>query len=543
MSNRLQTFGLSAILALATLSGVWAQGVTQAFTYQGFLRQGGAPLTNPSQQMTFRVYDALTGGTLLWNSGAVTVNVNNGLFTVLLNAPASLWSGADRFLEIQVGSTTLSPRVRLNPTPYANTASLVNMFQSGTENPNRMVITHSPAYPDWGLQYRDSDDSFHFLAAGVSRFRIGLGDVRVEIPGVLRIPTGAAAGRVLTSNASGDASWQDLPAGASVWAVSGTNIYNTNTGNVGVGTSSPAFLLDVRGDRNARLVNIVNTNSGTLADGLHISVSAPLGYGLVSTANGTDGMAIRASATGANAWAGFFLGRGYFSNNVGIGTSTLMTARLNVAADSTTADATLRLHENSADYARLEFTNTNTARKWHIAGLIGSAVANDRLNFWNSAVGDIMSIRGDGTVSVRVLEITGADLAEKFPTTDSVEPGMVVEIDPDTPGHLRKAQGAYNRRVVGVVAGANGLSKGIVLGNLEGSENHTPIAMSGRVWVYADATERAIEPGDFLTTADKPGYAMAADDLAKAQGAIIGKAMTRLEKGQTGMVLVVVNLQ
>ncbi len=154
-----------------------------------------------------------------------------------------------------------------------------------------------------------------------------------------------------------------------------------------------------------------------------------------------------------------------------------------------------------------------------------------------------MSIRGDGTVSVRVLEITGADLAEKFPTTDSVEPGMVVEIDPDTPGHLRKAQGAYNRRVVGVVAGANGLSKGIVLGNLEGSENHTPIAMSGRVWVYADATERAIEPGDFLTTADKPGYAMAADDLAKAQGAIIGKAMTRLEKGQTGMVLVVVNLQ
>ncbi|MCX7926283.1 MAG: hypothetical protein N2554_10795, partial [Fimbriimonadales bacterium] len=133
--------------------------------------------------------------------------------------------------------------------------------------------------------------------------------------------------------------------------------------------------------------------------------------------------------------------------------------------------------------------------------------------------------------------------AEKFPTTDTVEPGMVVEIDPDNPGHLRKAQGAYNKRVVGVVAGANGLSKGIILGNLEGSENHIPIAMSGRVWVYADATERAIEPGDFLTTAEKPGYAMKADDLAKAQGAIIGKAMTRLEQGKTGMVLVVVNLQ
>lgn len=78
----------------------------------------------------------------------VSVNVNNGLFSAQLNAPASVWSGAERFLEIQVGATTLSPRVRLNPTPYANTASLVNMFQTGTQNPDRMIITHSPAYTD-----------------------------------------------------------------------------------------------------------------------------------------------------------------------------------------------------------------------------------------------------------------------------------------------------------------------------------------------------------------------------------------------------------
>jgi hypothetical protein len=67
--------------------------------------------------------------------------------------------------------------------------------------------------------------------------------------------------------------------------------------------------------------------------------------------------------------------------------------------------------------------------------------------------------------------------------------------------------------------------------------------MSGRVWVYADATQCAIEPGDLLTTADKPGYAMKARDLRQSHGAILGKAMTHLEKGKTGMVLVVVNLQ
>ncbi|GIV08244.1 MAG: hypothetical protein KatS3mg019_0335 [Fimbriimonadales bacterium] len=525
MRHRLHTFGLSVIFALSVMSGALAQGVSQAFTYQGFLRQGGAPLTNPSQSMTFRIYDALTGGTLLWNSGAVTVNVNNGLFTVQLNAPASVWSGAERYLEIQVGATTLSPRVRLTPTPYANTATQINMFQSGVSNPNRMVITHSPTLTNWGLQYRDSDDTFHFLGGGVSQVSISLGSGLLTTK-AFRLPTGATAGHVLTSDASGNASWQALPAGASIWAVSGTNIYNTNTGNVGIGTNSPSKKLEVWGDL------LVNSSAG------HLIIGFPSSANQWHFETMGGGAHLQLMENAANTIRMYFKAGG----NIGIGT-TSPTARLHIAHDSTLDSATLRLHETTADFARLEFTNTNTARKWHIAGLIGSTQADDRLNFWNSAAGDILSIRGDGTVAVKVLEITGADLAEKFPTTDTVEPGMVVEIDPDHPGHLRKARGAYNKRVAGVVAGANGLSKGIILGNLEGSESHTPIAMSGRVWVYADATECAIEPGDLLTTADRPGYAMAARDKARAHGAILGKAMTRLEKGKTGMVLVLVNLQ
>lgn len=106
---------------------------------------------------------------------------------------------------------------------------------------------------------------------------------------------------------------------------------------------------------------------------------------------------------------------------------------------------------------------------------------------------------------------------------------MVVEIAPDTPSNLRLARGAYNKRVAGIVADANGLSKGIVLGNMEGSENHAPIAISRRVWVYADATQHAIEPGDLLITVARLGYAMKATALRKAQGATLGKAMPRPE--------------
>jgi hypothetical protein len=463
---------LSALVALSTLAGVHAQGVTQPFTYQGYLRQGGVPLNNPSQSMRFRIFDALTGGTMLWDSGALTVNVSNGLFTVQLNPPVSVWTGADRFLEIQVGATTLSPRVRIGSTPYANTATLLNMFQSGTMNPDRMVITHSPAFTNWGLMYRDTDDSFHFLAGGTTVLRVGLGGSTA-----LQIPAGAAAGRVLTSDASGNASWQPLPPSATVWAVSGANIYNTNTGNVGIGTTAPAARLDILGGNWDTASTEGDLRIGSATHRLKIGIATGgggAGHATIAAQGGVNALSLGAGTTLATQRTLTITGAG----NVGIGT-TAPAAKLDV----------------------------------------------------------------NGTARVKVLEITGADLAEKFPTTETLEPGTVVEIDPDNPGHLRKARGAYNKRVAGVVAGANGLSKGIILGNLEGSEDHTPIAMSGRVWVHADATHEAIELGDLLTTSDLPGHAMKASDPSRAHGTVIGKAMTRLEKGKTGMVLVLVNLQ
>jgi hypothetical protein len=117
-----------------------------------------------------------------------------------------------------------------------------------------------------------------------------------------------------------------------------------------------------------------------------------------------------------------------------------------------------------------------------------------------------------------------------------------VVIDEENPGHLKVSSQAYDTRVAGVLSGANGIKPGIQMlqqGLLEGGKN---VALTGRVYVLADASNGPIKPGDLLTTSSMPGHAMKVSDHARAQGAILGKAMTSLKEGQ-GMVLVLVTLQ
>jgi hypothetical protein len=155
----------------------------------------------------------------------------------------------------------------------------------------------------------------------------------------------------------------------------------------------------------------------------------------------------------------------------------------------------------------------------------------------------------NGRLIAEILEITGgSDLSEQFDIQGSEEsqkpqPGMVVVIDPDHPGDLTISDGSYDRRVAGVISGAGGVKPGMLMGQ-EGTkaDGKNPVALTGRVYCYADAANAPIVPGDLLTTSDLPGHAMKVLDHEKAQGAVLGKAMTELASGQ-GLVLVLVSLQ
>ncbi|MCP4246297.1 MAG: hypothetical protein GY778_04535 [bacterium] len=151
---------------------------------------------------------------------------------------------------------------------------------------------------------------------------------------------------------------------------------------------------------------------------------------------------------------------------------------------------------------------------------------------------------GDGRIITPVLQITGgADLSENFDVSGRCEPGYVVCIDAQNPGQLVVSSKAYDRTVAGVISGAKDIRPGMLMGQ-RGSEadGKLPVALTGRVYVYADATYGAITPGDLLTTSDTAGHVMKVRDYTRAHGAIIGKAMSGLAEGK-GLVLVLVTLQ
>ncbi len=130
MTRKIQTgkpFRLFVLLLLLTLIiSKAAMAQTTAFTYQGKLTDAGNP-ANGNYDLQFKLFDALAAGA---QQGATLVRTpvlaSAGIFTVTLDFGATVFGGADRYLEIGVrpaGSanayTVLAPRQTLTAAPYA----------------------------------------------------------------------------------------------------------------------------------------------------------------------------------------------------------------------------------------------------------------------------------------------------------------------------------------------------------------------------------------------------------------------------------------
>ena len=236
------------------------------------------------------------------------------------------------------------------------------------------------------------------------------------------------------------------------------------------------------------------------------------------------------------------------TQNVGIGTSEPGSHRLSVKSGATgPAGSTVEIENGGATGIAMISTtwssDVNTILSQRGSGDFLYCDSWDGESNWRR----VIRMLKDGTIECKVLSITGgADLAEPFDVsepTGAPEPGRVMVIDQEHEGLLKVSNRAYDRCVAGVVSGAGGVSPGVLLqqAGTEAAGRH-PVALTGRVYGWADATAEPIRPGDLLTTSATPGHAMKAKDTTRAQGAILGKAMSALPEGR-GLVLILVTLQ
>lgn len=110
------------LLALALMGSTVHAAVPHLVRYQGqAVDSAGVPLQGP-YTLTFRLYDADTAGTIVWQEQQANVPINKGHFSVLLGQVTTLnvdWSQSV-WLSIQVGTDPeLLPRQRITSVPLA----------------------------------------------------------------------------------------------------------------------------------------------------------------------------------------------------------------------------------------------------------------------------------------------------------------------------------------------------------------------------------------------------------------------------------------
>jgi hypothetical protein len=335
-----------------------------------------------------------------------------------------------------------------------------------------------------------------------------------------------------------------------------------NSGNVGVGTPSPATRLHVNGDLTVSSATGLQTNvlvgGGSSGFSRISSIEVPaVPVGTIGIAEYTNGSQLSFSTfpvvtllrvAGAPAPAPVEAMRIDQSGRVGIGTAAPV-ATLDIGG------GTFHLSEPANPTAI-----TTPVQGAYIAwnALTGGTGETDFINNQGGGTGGfafmntpssgsprttLLVISGSGNLQIPGdILLTGADCAEHFDTSspEPPEPGTVLVIDQD--GALTESRDAYDKKVAGIVSGAGDYRHGIVLDQRPDSEGRVPVALVGKVYCKVDADYSSIEVGDLLTTSGTPGHAMKVLDAAKAFGSVIGKALRPLAGGK-GLIPVLIALQ
>lgn len=607
------------VAGVADQTEVLADGTGTIFTYQGQLKDGGAPV-NGFVDLEFRLYDAESGGSQV---GKAVVHCNlevvNGLFTVGLDFGEGAFGADPRWLVVGVGNPSieqecggkgyviLDPRQKITPAPKASYAyvapwsgleGIPEGFADGVDDTGDLTVPFVADHNGAGtttmtinqhgvggagaFNIDNPDNYWEALFASSNSFGTTLRTINSGsgYPAHFQVLNDQSAAAAVFAQTNGT--------GSALLAIASGNGYGVSASAEGVGNGvqgvvsgtgnaiqgkvigndgraayfeissalSPSNAVEIHcnGNGTSQAISAVHTGLGDC--GL-FTISNPNNPGeAVEARTNGSGDALQAINSGTGR-AGFFrtdlssnTAHTLYSESRGLGRAAYFVVN-NSASYAAALDVRTNGTGSAADFRKTSTSSTNNVVNIQQSGL-GRAVLIQILNDQSTATavqifnaGTGLSLDVTGKVKVDVLEIAGgSDLSENFDVNGKdVTPGMVVVIDPATPGKLKISTTPYDHKVAGIVSGAGGVRTGMLMGQ-KGSlaDGAQPIALTGRVYGLADATSAPIEPGDLLTTSSVAGHVMKVTDPTRAQGAIIGKAMTPLKEG-TGLVLILVNLQ
>ncbi|HOW89686.1 MAG TPA: hypothetical protein PL037_05335, partial [Elusimicrobiales bacterium] len=269
--------GLACASEFSALAGdVSAGAAPGTLNYQGRLERDNAPITGPVH-ITFRIYDASSGGSAVYTAPEQLINAVQGIFSASINPPVSIFSSArNLYLEIQVESDVLSPREQLNSVAFALVSKKLedgaDLSVATLTTTGRVGIGTTPSI------YSLTVDSSVWVRSGVLRFPDNTVMTSAGVASVGTL-TNAGSAYIIADNALPPTGTGDIVFQRGTT----TRAKITNAGDMGIGplaSATPLGRLDVDGSVYVGSEGVYDRTGGSVTvSGLYVRGGGITGAG------------------------------------------------------------------------------------------------------------------------------------------------------------------------------------------------------------------------------------------------------------------------
>jgi len=150
----MKKIALSIFIILLFTTTIFAEAIPKKINFQGRVTDNNNIPYTGSYSMTFRIYDSLTGGNLLWNETQNNITVVKGLYSILLGSVTEMNILFDKayYMTVELNSNgEIAPRIPIVPVGYAfraiyaDTAANAVTAQTSITSQNSLLLNNYPS--------------------------------------------------------------------------------------------------------------------------------------------------------------------------------------------------------------------------------------------------------------------------------------------------------------------------------------------------------------------------------------------------------------